>query len=79
MGKVRMIDIEDSMLGNLKTADYEGFIKLGAEFADVVNVAGDNKKLDSLVKKLKEKKIETYAKDEDHSESFYNLYTELVG
>lgn len=79
MGKVRMMDIEDSMLGNLKTGDYEGFIKLGAEFSDVVNVAGDNKKLDALVKKLKEKKVETYAKDEDHTESFYNLYTELVG
>jgi starch synthase len=79
MGKVRMIDIEDNMLGNLKSADYEGFIKLGAEFADVVNVAGDNKKLEGLVKKLEKKKIETYAKDDDHTESFFNLYTELVG
>ena len=79
MGKVRMLDIEDNMLGHLKTADYEGFIKLGAEFADVVNVAGDNKKLEGLVKKLKEKKVESYAKDDDHSDSFFNLYTELVG
>lgn len=79
MGKVRMIDIEDNMLGHLKTADYEGFIKLGAEFADVVNIAGDNKKLEGLVKKLEKKKIESYAKDDDHSESFFNLYTELVG
>jgi starch synthase len=79
MGKVRMIDIEDNMLGHLKTADYEGFIKLGAEFADVVNIAGDNKKLEGLVKKLEKKKIETYTKDDDHSESFFNLYTELVG
>ena len=38
-----MLDIEDTMLSSLKTADYEGFIKLGAQFADVVSVAEDNK------------------------------------
>jgi len=79
MGKVRMMDIEDNMLGHLKTADYEGFIKLGAQFSDVVSTAGDNKKLEGLVKKLKETKIETIEKDDNYTESFYNLYTELVG
>jgi len=79
MGKVRMIDIEDNMLGHLKTADYEGFIKLGAQFSDVVSTGGDNKKLEGLVKKLKETKIETIEKDDNYTESFYNLYTELVG
>ncbi len=34
MDKVKMIDIEDNMLGNLETADFEGFIKLGMEFSD---------------------------------------------
>jgi hypothetical protein len=28
---------------------------------------------------LEKKKIESYAKDDDHSESFFNLYTDLVG
>ena len=79
MGKVKMLDIEDSMLGQLKTADYEGFIKLGAQFADVVSMAEDNKKLEGLVKKLKEKKIETIEKSDTYAESFYNLYTELAG
>src|SRR6218665_126431 len=79
MGKVRMMDIDDKMLGHLKTADYEGFIKLGAKFADVVSVAGDNKKLDGLVKKIKEKKVETIGKNDDFAESFYSLYTDLVG
>jgi starch synthase len=79
MTKVKMIDIEDSMLGQLKTADYEGFIKLGAQFADVVSMAEDNKKLEGLVKKIKEKKIETIEKSDTYTESFYNLYTELVG
>ena len=79
MGKVKMMDIEDNMLGHLKTGDYEGFIKLGAQFSDIVSVAGDNKKLEGLVKKIKEKKIETIEKDDNYTESYYNLYNELVG
>jgi len=79
LGKVKMMDIEDNMLGHLKTGDYEGFIKLGAQFSDIVSVAGDNKKLEGLVKKIKEKKIETIEKDDNYTESYYNLYNELVG
>jgi starch synthase len=78
-GKVKMMDIEDNMLANLKTADYEAFIKLGAQFSDLVSFAGDNKKLEGLVKKIKEKKVETIEKDDNYTESFYHLYTELVG
>ena len=76
--KVKMLDIEDGMLGALKTADYEGFVKLGAQFSDLVSVAGDNKKLEGLIKKLKEKKVETIEKDDNYTESFYNLYTGLA-
>lgn len=79
MSKVKMLDIEDNMLGSLKTADYEGFIKMGMEFSDAVIVAGENKKLDGLFKNMKEKKVETIGKDEDYTESYYNLYNELVG
>jgi len=79
MDKVKMIDIEDNMLGNLKSADFEGFIKLGVEFSDAVIVAGENKKLEGLFKKIKEKKVETIDKDENYTESYYNLYNELVG
>ncbi|NBP67679.1 MAG: glycogen synthase [Cytophagia bacterium] len=79
MDKVKMLDIEDAMLGNLKSADYEGFIKMGMEFSDAVIVAGENKKLDDLFKKMKEKKVETIGKDQDYTESYFNLYNELVG
>ena len=79
MNKVKMIDIEDNMLGNLKTADYEGFIKMGVEFSDAIITAGENKKLEGLFKKLKEKKVESINKDTDYTESYYNLYNELVG
>jgi starch synthase len=79
MDKVKMLDIEDAMLGSLKSADYEGFIKMGMEFSDAVIVAGENKKLDDLFKKMKEKKVETIGKDQDYTESYFNLYNELVG
>jgi len=77
MDKVKMIDIEDNMLGSLKTADYEGFIKLGVEFSDAVLSAGENKKLEDLFKKIKEKKVETFS-EEECTESYYNLYNELM-
>src|SRR5258708_1104445 len=79
MGNVKMIDIQDNMRGHLNTADYEGFGKLGGQFSDIVSVAGDNKKLEGLVKKIKEKKVETIEKDANYTESYYNLYNELVG
>ncbi|MFN3839067.1 MAG: glycogen/starch synthase [Cyclobacteriaceae bacterium] len=79
LSKVKMMDIEDKMLGNLKTADYEGFIKMGVEFSDAVIVAGENKKIKGLFSKMKEKKVETINKSENYTESYFNLYNELVG
>jgi starch synthase len=79
LDKVKMMDIEDKMLGPLKTGDYEGFIKLGMEFSDAVIVAEENKKLEGLFKSTKEKKVETIDKDGNYAESFYNLYNELAG
>lgn len=76
-----MIDIEDSMLANLKSADYEGLIKLGAEYSDAVIRAEEevSVSLDKLFASLeKQKKIETIEKDDNLLDSYYNLYNELV-
>jgi starch synthase len=79
--KVKMIDIEDSMLANLKSADYEGLIKLGAEYSDAVIRAGEeisdnfNKLFSSLEKQMK---VDTIEKDDNLLDSYYNLYNELV-
>ena len=62
-----------------KTADFEGFIKLGMEFSDAVIVAGENKKLEGLFKKIKEKKVENFDTNENSTESYYNFYNELMG
>lgn len=34
--KAKMLDVEDGMLSNLESGDYEGFIKIGAEYSDIV-------------------------------------------
>ncbi|WP_226389927.1 glycogen/starch synthase [Penaeicola halotolerans] len=80
--KVKMIDIEDNMLKSLKTADFEGFIKLGMEYADAVIKAEDNfsDSLNKLVEELpKDKKCEISDQDDNFVESYYNFYTDLAG
>ena len=82
LDKVKMMDIEDSMLENLKTADFAGFIKTGAEYADAVIRAEEeaNKSLTVLFSEIeKDRKIDTIEKDDNFLDSYYNLYNELVG
>lgn len=82
LDKVKMIDIDDSMLDNLKSADFAGFIKLGAEYADAVIKAEDDfsESLNNLFSELpKDKKVDTIEKDDNFLDSYYNLYNELVG
>ncbi|MCG8391391.1 MAG: glycogen/starch synthase [Cytophagales bacterium] len=78
--KVKMIDIEDSMLTNLQTADFNGFIKLGIEYSDAVIKAEEHQSLDGLFGEFAEvKKVETIENNENFTDSYYNLYNELVG
>jgi len=79
--KVKMLDIEDDMLSNLESADYEGFLKLGIEYADVVINAqeGLNDSLKDLFSEMEKEDVDTIKKDENLTDSYYNLYNELVG
>jgi len=77
--KVKMLDIEDDMLNQLKSADFEGFIRLGMEFSDAVIKADDSEELNNLFSDLSnEKKTESIEKD-DFLDSYFNLYNELIG
>lgn len=82
ISKVKMLDIEDTMLDNLKSGDYEGFIKLGMEYSDAV-IRSDEGLTDSLKAVFesleKEKKVETIEKSENCAETYYELYNELAG
>jgi starch synthase len=81
LDKVKMMDIDDSMLANLQSADYEGFIKIGVEYADAIIKAeeGVNDDLNTLLEEYdSEKKIDTIEKDDNLLDSYFNLYNELV-
>lgn len=81
--KVKMLDIEDSMLSSLRSADFEGFIRIGMDFADVV-IRGQetySEKLDKVLAEVDQnKRVENIVYDEDSTyvDSFYNLYNNLV-
>jgi starch synthase len=80
--KVKMLDIEDSMLTPLKSGDFEGFIKIGIEYSDAAIKAEDkySESLNKLFSHAEEsKKIDTIDKDTDYLDSYYNLYNELAG
>lgn len=78
--KVKMMDIEDSMLTNLESADYAGFVKLGMQFSDLVISPENDKSIDELLKVAKnDNKVEVVESGENLSESYYNLYNELAG
>jgi len=76
ISKVKMIDIEDSMLSTLESGDYYGFVKIGMEFSDSVIKAEEDKSLNGL---FDEMKVETIEKDENFTDSYYDLYNELAG
>jgi starch synthase len=82
LDKVKMIDVEDSMLAPLQSADFEGFIKLGIQYSDAV-VKGHEKFSESLNMLFSgvdgTKKIDTFDQDTDFLDSYYNLYNELAG
>lgn len=78
--KAKMMDISDENLANLRSRDFSGFIKIGCEYADAVVKAnqGLNETIELIVDETAEKKIEAQIEDEDITDTFYNLYTELA-
>jgi len=80
--KVKMMDIEDQMLDNLKTGDLEGFVRLGIEYSDAVITSDKtiNKDLVGLFSESEgNKKVDTIEKGDNFTDSYFNLYNELVG
>jgi len=78
IGKARMFDIDDEMLKNLETKDYDGFLKIGMEHADVVirEDENNNKDLEALL--AKDKRVEVIDEGDDFVESHFNLYNEIA-
>ena len=83
MEKAKMIDIEDEMIETLKKGDYEGLMKIGMEYSDAVIKASDdlNEELNRLFRGIdeKDKRVNTIEKGENFTESYFELYNELIG
>ena len=77
--KAKMVDISDENLANLRSADFEGFIKIGCQYADVVVKANEavNESLNIILNELPDKKIDAAIEDANVTETYFNLYTEL--
>lgn len=83
--KVKMLDIEDSMLAPLKTADYEGLMKIAVEYADVVLTRSEpySEKMHQLLADF-EKRDNTRLAAIDHEsenweDNYMSIYQDLVG
>ncbi len=79
--KARAMDVSDEALAHLRSADFEGFIKIGCAYADIVVKADDDfsESLNQILNELPERKLEQVEEDENFTETYYNLYNELVG
>ncbi|MDW7694768.1 glycogen/starch synthase [Flammeovirgaceae bacterium SG7u.111] len=80
LSKVKMMDIEDDMLVNLKSQDYQGFIKIGAEYSDLVTKASKevDEKINGLFADFSNKTIDTIEPNEQYEDSYYELYNDLT-
>lgn len=79
--KAKMLDIEEGMLSPLITADFEGFIKMGVQYADAVIKSEENysESLNQLFLSMEtEKKFNTLEEGENFSDTYYNFYNELI-
>lgn len=78
--KVKALDIEDEMLQNLRTLDYEGFIRMGVEYADLVVKADEDfsESINQILDELPEKKIDLKEESANVTDAYYHLYNDLV-
>ncbi|MFT5618696.1 MAG: starch synthase [Arenicella sp.] len=79
--KVRMSDTEDSMLSSLEGGSFNSFMKIGAQYADLVTNAGQEveTKINGLFSDLPKEKVNMIEKDDTYMDSYFNIYSELAG
>jgi starch synthase len=82
LNKVKMVDIDDTILAPLKSKDFEGFIRMGMEYADMVVKGSEvSAELNQLFEDFsKDKKLEISIEEEQQAhEDLYGVYTSLAG
>lgn len=80
VAKAKMMDISDDMLANLSSADFAGFIKTGIQYADLVVKANENMdaELNKIVDENAKNKIDIQIDEENITDQFFDIYTELT-
>lgn len=78
--KVKMMDISDENLANLRSRDFAGFIKIGCEYSDLVVKANEDllPEIADIVNETASNHIEAAIHAEDITDQFYTIYTELA-
>ncbi len=79
LNKAKAMDVSDEALAHLRSADFEGFIKLGCAYADAVIKADEtlSESINQIINDIP-KKFELDEEDENFTEAYYNLYNDLV-
>lgn len=79
LSKAKAMDVSDEALAHLRSADFEGFVKLGCAYADAV-IRVDENISDSLNQIFNEspKRVNLDEEEATFSEAYYNLYNDLV-
>ena len=77
--KAKAMDVSDEALAHLRSNDFEGFVKIGCAYADAVLKADEHcsESLNQIFNNAP-KRVELDEQDEKFSESYYNLYTDLM-
>ena len=82
LNKVKMVDIDDTILAPLTSKDFSGFIKMGIAYADrVVQGSEVSADLSQLIGDFsKNQKFEINFEEEQQAhEELYGMYTSLAG
>ena len=82
LNKVKMVDIDDTILAPLRSKDFSGFIKMGMEYADqVVQGSEVSAELNQLIQDFsRNKKFEiSFEEEQQAHEELYGMYTSLAG
>ena len=79
MSKAKAMDVSDEALAHLHSADFEGFVKIGCAYADAV-VKAEEHCSDSFNQIFNDapKRVELDEEEGKFSESYFNLYTDLM-
>jgi starch synthase len=77
LGKVKMLDVDEQALISLRTADYNGFISIGAQFSDTVVKTSDKVSINNSPKEAQTIPLDT--DDETFSNTYFSIYNNLVG